>query len=354
MGVYDAMWERPGMAMQPIAITASDDGVMGVVTADGFLARWDVTRRTLIERARLAPPPVDRDGLAIVAVGDPGGRWMTWADGAGVVRRIDIASGRTVAEIATWIDGLTMMAVVEDGFVAGDGRESADGMQVMICFDWTGAQRWVRGFTGLRACAADAGRFVFLVGDAVQVVAADYGTDVGAPMVPNPLKKHYYCCPRAAYRPIAMRDGRVVANGWDGRWSAEGSVAADHLPGVIRSSVAVIIASGGRTVIIAEDSEAEIAIIDATGMRERSLVGHLGAVTAIALTPDGSRLVSTGEDGYVIVWETATWSRVAQAALLQTEIGSEQGWWMMGADGMMNGSPGHERWLNPCVGHDQT
>jgi hypothetical protein len=348
-GIYDEMWQRPGPDMQPIAVTAGDDGLVAVVSADGSLARWDVARRRLIERTRLAPAPMEPDRQAVVAQGDPGGRWMTWADGTGTVHRIDIANGRTSPGITTHIAGFTMLAVSEDGFVAGPGSDD-DGMQVMQCYDWNGAQRWVTGLTGLRSvAAAGAGRFAFLVGDAVQVVAAD-GTDIGAPMVPDPLEPHYECCSRSAYRSIAMRDGRVVANGWDGRWTATGSVAADHLPETLRSSVAIAIAAGGNTVIVAEAYRTEIVILDQMGKRERSLIGHLGAVTALALTPDGTRLVSAGTDGYVIVWDTATWKRVAQAALLPTEMGAEQGWWMVGADGVMNSSAGFVEWVNPCEG----
>ena len=41
-------WERPGPDSHAIAITASDDGVVAVVTADGSLMRWDFSRKRLI------------------------------------------------------------------------------------------------------------------------------------------------------------------------------------------------------------------------------------------------------------------------------------------------------------------
>lgn len=48
----------------------------------------------------------------------------------------------------------------------------------------------------------------------------------------------------------------------------------------------------------------EIGLWDAvTGELVRVFTGHAGIVLDLAFTPDGRQLVSTSEDGSVIVWE---------------------------------------------------
>jgi WD40 repeat protein len=62
-------------------------------------------------------------------------------------------------------------------------------------------------------------------------------------------------------------------------------------------------------------------LLQARGV-ERTLLGHTGAIKALAFSPDGSRLASSGDDAVVRLWDTATGNCVHALSCVRTEIGN--------------------------------
>ena len=61
----------------------------------------------------------------------------------------------------------------------------------------------------------------------------------------------------------------------------------------------------------------------ATGRQVRELVGHPGGVFSVALSPDGTRIVSGSGDKTLRVWDTASGRQVGE--LVGTPRGDERG-----------------------------
>ena len=76
-------------------------------------------------------------------------------------------------------------------------------------------------------------------------------------------------------------------------------------------SVAVT-ADGARAVSGGEDGTVRVWDL-AAGQQQATLTGHEGAVMSVAVTADGARAVSGGEDGTVRVWDLATGQQQADA-----------------------------------------
>ena len=58
----------------------------------------------------------------------------------------------------------------------------------------------------------------------------------------------------------------------------------------------------------------------ATGQQRATLTGHTGAVTAVAIAPDGTWLATAGGDGTVRIWDPATGQSVAQMRVESTVL----------------------------------
>ena len=109
-----------------------------------------------------------------------------------------------------------------------------------------------------------------------------------------------------------------VWNAADGARVLTFSDATKALRCVATSPVRDEVAAGGEDKMIRIWSTAE------TGSLLRFTFAHGGAVLKLAYTPDGNRLISTGEDGLVKVWDEAT--------LSETTVMEKQPDWVLGLD----------------------
>ncbi len=64
---------------------------------------------------------------------------------------------------------------------------------------------------------------------------------------------------------------------------------------------------------------------DSDGQGGSLLVGHTGVVQSVAFSPDGARLASAGDDGAVFLWDTATGEPVGDPLLVTTGDGEAVG-----------------------------
>ncbi|MEP7019294.1 MAG: BTAD domain-containing putative transcriptional regulator [Pseudonocardiales bacterium] len=107
--------------------------------------------------------------------------------------------------------------------------------------------------------------------------------------------------------------------------SADGSVlpeAEDALHRAVTASRVVLTVPGhggdvawSRTGVFVAESFDESGTVDlrdaSTGKRVLAFHGHDGKVTGVAFSRDGSKLATTGEDGYLKVWDTSSGHRLA-------------------------------------------
>ena len=107
------------------------------------------------------------------------------------------------------------------------------------------------------------------------------------------------------------RDGtEIVSTGDDGLvrvWRAETGKLAQSLQ-VSTSGPATLALSPATRFIAIPSSDLTIKIVDATtGRLLKSLAGHIGPVTQLSFSKDGSLLFAFGGGSDLIVWDTRTW-----------------------------------------------
>jgi WD40 repeat protein len=82
------------------------------------------------------------------------------------------------------------------------------------------------------------------------------------------------------------------------------------LSGLARGVKALAFSQDDRILLSAGDKE--IRIWDAsTGEPKKSLPGHNRETHAVAISPDGKRIASSGDDGALIVWDAGSGTAVA-------------------------------------------
>jgi WD40 repeat protein len=271
LGVQRPSLQPKGKAQ--MAVPSPDGRTIAVVSADGGVALYDIgTRRALGVLA-------GNKGAAMSAVFLPGGKTLATghADGAVVLWAVDKRA--PTAEITAHAGGVGALAVAADGAVMASG--GADGA-VKVWDAKTG--KATVAFDGL------AGAVTHLQFDARgrQLYAA-----AGGALALLDL---------ATSKPAASVDvGKVVAVG-DG-----------------------MAASGG--------GDGKITLVDLNDGRElKTLTAHQGAVRFLAFGGSAARLISSGDDGALRLWDADSGEKLAEV------ITTASGWAVIDRQGRFDGS----------------
>ncbi len=189
----------------------------------------------------------------------PDGRWLVTGGGDGYLRRWDLAKRRPMG-VSIAADTHSVLAVA----VSPDGEQIVSG----------------GGEGGVRVWDANTGTLVRPLG---------YGTG-------------------ATWAVRVSTDGtRLFAGGTDGRllqWDfSDGRVinALQH-----SGSIRVICVSSTADEVIWAGKDSSIRRASHDARLKEPLVGHVGWIHALALTPDGTRLVSGGGDGTIRQWDLSS------------------------------------------------
>ena len=105
-------------------------------------------------------------------------------------------------------------------------------------------------------------------------------------------------------------DGRLVAVGTEGNalflWNV-GQQTLASLPGCRYASRAVAFSPGGRYLLEGCSGDGDIYVFATDGKeREMTLRGHRESIKSLQYSPDGSRLVSSSDDGSLRIWDAKT------------------------------------------------
>ncbi|OGW59432.1 MAG: hypothetical protein A2V83_05640 [Nitrospirae bacterium RBG_16_64_22] len=246
------------------------------------------------------PKGPDKNPFVIYALSfsPGGGRHLAVASSDGKVRIVEPLSGRDVVVIddpsrhpykaayfpdgrslaVGGIDGYVRLYRAEDGKKIGDVKAHADAIQAM-------------------AVSSDGKTLVTGGPDTLVQVFHRYGDELRHA---HRLIGHKDTVTAVAFGP---EPGEIVAGDKDGKvkvWNLAMGTGGER-PLATYAGMPIGAAASTRRAVAVSAGLGEIHLF--SGARETALLkGHRQAVTALAFSPDGSRLVSGGRDGNVMVW----------------------------------------------------
>jgi WD40 repeat protein len=272
--------------------------VMGTGQAGGE-SRAEVTFRDLArdpKRPARDIAPISCKAAAIA----PGGRWLAVLDPSGVLTLRDPATGEARATVPGRFPAVDLVALTADGRTVAAGRRGT----AEVTFHDAGTGRALGSAPGVE------GRFQFSpAGD--RLVAANWSAlghvslirDAGTRPAPVPLEGlsgEPWCF---AFSP----DGAALAVGGDGLPPTVWDVASGRLLGRYRFDVGVrdmVFATDGQALIFGS-TNGRVYLWRPGGPDEPviSPAGHGAEAWALAYTPDGSTLISAGDDHSIRLWD---------------------------------------------------
>jgi WD40 repeat protein len=305
------LWTLAGHSAAPVSLAVSRDGsraLSGGGHGDGAVRVWDIEHGQPVNRFT---GHGDTSDIIAVAFGRDGATAISAAGPEDDSLRIwDLASGAERTQLSGDI-GLVFRAVSDDSTLALAQETTAEGRSKGFSLWRLDEARRVVGVDAPNLAAALA-----ISPDGQRVLSGgEDGTLTLWKASGEKIRSFVGHGPGTTVRTVAFaRTGRLLATSGDGAgvtgtsparavilWDPETGVAFR----TIRNATHFALADDGRTLAVAGDATS-IRVIDVISARELAkLEGHAGGVTALAFAPGGKRLVSSGTDRTVRVWELA-------------------------------------------------
>ena len=301
------------------ALAFSPDGkFLAVADADGHLSLWDMKTGNTTLRLNGRPPiAFDPKGITLASMDEQGSQVVLWdlaeslASGAGKIQNTLAGFTNPILEIAYSPDGALLATGSLDGSTWVWSLNTPGGQKLLDLPGHIGAV-WYISFTpdGQRLLTAGVDGTVRIwdispLNDAGLLVLSRNGVRLTRVAID----------PNGKYLAAAGNDGKVKV--WtmpDGRELFTLSPHSGPVWDVAFSPDGLSLATAGadntarvwdlRASLATPDSPARLVI--AGGVNQRSSLSSQPGIRQVAFSPDGTRLLTAGADGEVILWDIAT------------------------------------------------
>ena len=290
-GSFTVPWERHNGSVEAVAVLPSGaTAVSGSV--DGALRHWDI-----ISGECLAIIDGPKPGAYSVAA-SPDGKRVAAGCRDGVVREFGLPDGTLLRELKGHFGYILSLAYTPDG--AHLLSSAGDGSIRVWSRDRNEPARILKDHLGgvLAIAVSTDGKFVLSGGRDGTVKV----WDLAEAKLLTTCKGH-----RGWVNAVAFAgDGRhALSSGKDGKvlkWDLQSGKMVSEMTcgGWVR---ALVCTADGKTACAGGDDRAVTCWDLSTGEKTATFKGHQARITALALTPDGKRLVSASQDTTLLVWE---------------------------------------------------
>jgi len=291
---------------------------LGLLLADGTVRIWDL-------ELGVQRPPLKPKGQAQLAVPSPDGRTVAMASADGVTL-YDLGTRGALGSLSGLKGTALAVAFTPDGKVIATG--GSDGKVTLWPVDKRAAKQTLQAHAGgVRALAMKPDGTLIASGGAdrtVKIWDAKTGKAVGDIGGLDGEVSYLQFAPDGKRLFAGTTGGTLVAiDPATGKVTVK--VDAPDKTSVMAVSASGIAAFGG--------SDGKIALVEvASGHEIKTVPGHQGAVRFLGFGGKAQRLISSGDDGAVRLWDTATGERLAEV------ITTAGGWAVIDRQGRFDGS----------------
>jgi hypothetical protein len=314
--------KRPAGAVRHQAISV-DGRYLSLILADGAVRLWDL-------ELGVQRPALQRKGKAQMAAPSPDGRTVAVVSADGTAALYDVGTRRALGGLAAK-GAVTSAVFLPGGKTLATGH--ADGAVVL----WAADKR-----SPTAEIAAHGGKVEALAVAGDGSVIASGGADGAAKVWDAKTGKA-----RAAFDGLGDAVGYLQfdATGRTLYAAAGGTLLRLDLA----TSKAGADIDGGRVVAVGDGiaalgaEDGKIRLVDLEGGRERkTLTAHQGAVRFLGFGGSAGRLISSGDDGALRLWDTGSGEKLAEVITTAT------GWAVIDRQGRFDGS---EQGMNDVAWH---
>ncbi|HZF36482.1 MAG TPA: WD40 repeat domain-containing protein, partial [Candidatus Angelobacter sp.] len=298
---------------------STDGRYLGLLLADGTVRVWDLELG--VQRPSLKPK-----GQAQIAVPSPDGRTVAAISADGVVTLYDLGTRRELGSLSGQKGAALAAAFTPDGKLLATG--AAHGSVTLWTVDKRTPKQALQAHAGgVRALAVNSDGTLVASGGgdrAVKVWDAKTGKSAG---------EFGGFDGEISYLQFAPDGKRLFAGTSAGTLSAVDLATGKSDAKVNSASKTAVMAVSGSGLAAFGGSDGQIALIEFPSGREiKTVPGHQGAVRFLGFGGKAQRLISSGDDGAVRLWDAASGEKLAEV------ITTASGWAVIDRQGRFDGS----------------
>ncbi len=298
---------------------STGDRYLSLALADGSVRVWDLELG--VQRPSLKPK-----GQAQMAVPSPDGRTVAVVSADGAVVLYDLGTRRELGSLNGQKGTVLAAAFTPDGKLLATG--AADGSVTLWIVDKRSAKQTLQAHAGgVRALAMKP------EGTLIATGGADRAVKVWDVKSGKAIGEFGGLGGEVSYLQFAPDGKRLFAGTAGGTLAAVDLATGRVVAKVDSPNETPIMAVSGSGIAAFGGSDGKIALVEfASGREIKSVPGHQGAVRFLGFGGKAQRLISSGDDGAVRLWDTATGERLAEV------ITTASGWAVIDRQGRFDGS----------------